>query len=408
MVRGRDIDRWEPRGAMSVDEQLDASLARAEEALQSRSVDDLRMAQASLTGMLDLHARKDPHTEKLFRDVLRTVTEELNVQNYSPNGEDNWSEYRGMRIEAIDNATQLGYYTGEGAGRRRGKGRNIGRQYLIHLGESGSGGTKVVSTMRAAREYIDEYLGPEHTANGRATVADPTAAHELDLYIANTYELVGAPNSIGKSIDANLKRKLDKGTYDSARAPQAWQHLVDEGAKRYEREFGSGSPIFNAATRRQVAEDFARAWEQDSAEFQEQVRLSDEVISEVIDEERLGQNPRRIPEHLQGYEDFTQKDFEDDLRGKGYGVRDARYQAARSAQQTGRTNYLPPRLPEGWKLTQAPIFNRRTAKPAFVAFKGGKYQVFDHTGRSLSGVLRNMRYFFEWVNANNYGEESLW
>lgn len=98
-------------------------------------------------------------------------------------------------------------------------------------------------------ERIDEGDDSYHLQpNGRATVADPIAARELDLYIANTYELVGAPNSIGKSIDANLKRKLASGKYDPALAPKAWQYLVDEGTKRYEREFGSDSPIFNAAS----------------------------------------------------------------------------------------------------------------------------------------------------------------
>lgn len=105
-----------------------------------------------------------------------------------------------------------------------------------------------------------------HSRNGRATTVDPVAARELDLYIANTYELVGAPNSVGKSIDANLRRKLANGTYDSALSPKAWQHLVDSGAARYEKEFGDESVhIFNAATRRQVAEDFARAWEDENA-----------------------------------------------------------------------------------------------------------------------------------------------
>ncbi len=127
--------------------------------------------------------------------------------------------------------------------------------------------------------------------NARATIVDTTAARELDLYIANTYELVGAPNSIGKSIDANLRRKLEKGTYDSARAPQAWQHLVDEGAKRYQREFGSGSPIFNAATRRQVADDFARAWEEENkinSLSNSQVQEDDYVMTVVDRDGRIG------------------------------------------------------------------------------------------------------------------------
>lgn len=97
--------------------------------------------------------------------------------------------------------------------------------------------------------------------NGRAIAVDADAARELDLYIANTWELVGAPNSIGKSIDDGLKRKIANGKYDSSLAVKAWQHLVDEGAKCYRRELGSGSPIFNAATRRHVAVAFAREWE---------------------------------------------------------------------------------------------------------------------------------------------------
>lgn len=229
--------------------------------------------------------------------------------------------------------------------------------------------------------------------NGLATVADPTAARELSLYIENEYSLVGAPNSIAKSIDANLRRKCANGSYDPALAPKAWQHLIDAGAKKYEREFGDSSPIFNAATRRAVAAEFADAWENENRSL-----LSDS----------MSPNPRHIPEHLQGYEDFTQKDFEDDLRDKGYGERDARYHAARSAQQIGRTNYLPPRVPAGWKLRPDAIFNRRTAKPSFVAWRGGKYQVFDHSGKSLSGELRNMRAYFEWCDRNGYGESASW
>jgi len=117
-----------------------------------------------------------------------------------------------------------------------------------------------------ARIYWNESsMRPEgHATNGRATVADAIAARELDLYIANTYELVGAPNSIGKAIDASMKRKVASGKYDPALAPKGWQALVDAGAKKYEKEFGSDSPIFNAATRRQVAADFAAAWEEEN------------------------------------------------------------------------------------------------------------------------------------------------
>ncbi len=99
------------------------------------------------------------------------------------------------------------------------------------------------------------------TSNPRGSTVDEHAQRELELYIENEYALIGAPTSIGKSIDANLRKKVAGGTYDPALAPRAWQHLVDEGAKKYGKEFGSGSPIFSAATRRAVAADFARAWE---------------------------------------------------------------------------------------------------------------------------------------------------
>lgn len=229
--------------------------------------------------------------------------------------------------------------------------------------------------------YAEELNVQNYSPNGRATVADPHAVRELSLFIENDYPLVGAPNSPGVAIHKNLERKVANGTYDSSLAPKAWQHLIDAGAKKYEREFGDGSPIFNAATRREVAADFARAWEQENLH---------------------AANARRIPEYLQGYEDFTQKDFEEELRGKGYGARAARFHAARSAQQTGRTAYLPPRVPTGWTLHRDPIFNIRTAKPAFVAHKGAKYQVFDQSGKSLSGELRAIRGLIEWQGQHGY------
>lgn len=128
---------------------------------------------------------------------------------------------------------------------------------------------------QARREAERATMVPVHTGgigrgltmghNGRASTVDDVAVRELSLYIENEYTLIGAPNSIGKSIDTNLRKKVANGTYDSARAPQAWQHLIDEGAKKYTKEFGSGSAIFNAATRRAVAGDFARAWEQENS-----------------------------------------------------------------------------------------------------------------------------------------------
>jgi hypothetical protein len=92
--------------------------------------------------------------------VTRHTTER---DEHTPNHSSNPAvvEYRGFRIEKIEGAIQAGHPTSSILKHTR----KIGTQYLIHLED---GGTKVVSTMRAAREYVDNYLGPELTPNHSA------------------------------------------------------------------------------------------------------------------------------------------------------------------------------------------------------------------------------------------------
>lgn len=119
----------------------------------------------------------------------------------------------------------------------------------------------ILDLKQAALENI--YGG--HERNPRGSTVDEHAKRELELYIENEYALIGDSKSMGKAIDANLRKKVAKGTYDPGRAPQAWQHLIDEGARRYAKAFSSSerdaTQIFSAATRRAVAAEFARAWE---------------------------------------------------------------------------------------------------------------------------------------------------
>jgi len=103
-----------------------------------------------------------------------------------------------------------------------------------------------------------------HTPNARGTTADANAVRELSLYIENDFALIGAPNSKGKSIDGNLRKKVAAGKYDPKLAPTLWGYLIEDGARKYAKEYatpGDWAQMFNAATRKQVAEDFARAWE---------------------------------------------------------------------------------------------------------------------------------------------------
>jgi DNA-nicking Smr family endonuclease len=85
---------------------------------------------------------------------------------------------------------------------------------------------------------------------------DDTAAEELELFAENTGELY--PQK--QAILANIKRKLKRGKYDPAKAPKLWMYWVDNAAKRYQKEFGSESPIFNKPTREAVAQDLAKRY----------------------------------------------------------------------------------------------------------------------------------------------------
>lgn len=71
---------------------------------------------------------------------------------------------------------------------------------------------------------------PAHWKNGARTEADEVAARELSLYIENDYALVGAQNSIGKSIEHSLTRKLKNGSFNLELSEIAWMHLMEAGA----------------------------------------------------------------------------------------------------------------------------------------------------------------------------------
>jgi hypothetical protein len=97
-------------------------------------------------------------------------------------------------------------------------------------------------------------------ASRRREEPNETAARELALFIENDYDLVGAPNSQGKSIEKNLLAKLKKGTFDLGKSEVAWGYLIEAGAKKYAKEFaspGEWSKIFTRPTRELCASYFA-------------------------------------------------------------------------------------------------------------------------------------------------------
>ena len=73
-------------------------------------------------------------------------------------------------------------------------------------------------------------------------------ASELVLYADNTYELYGQK----QATERNLLRKMRRGRYDHAKAPQAWAYWVVAAAKRYYQELG---PRMGWDQKGQAAED---------------------------------------------------------------------------------------------------------------------------------------------------------
>lgn len=81
---------------------------------------------------------------------------------------------------------------------------------------------------------------------------------ELVLYIENDGDLYRQQK---QPIEKNLTRKWQKGQYDHSKAPKAWMYLVDNGAKKYMKEFGGPGDAFDKATRMAAAQELADTWQ---------------------------------------------------------------------------------------------------------------------------------------------------
>lgn len=91
---------------------------------------------------------------------------------------------------------------------------------------------------------------------------DQHAARELELYIENDGQLYRQQH---EPIIKNLTRKAERGVYDSRKAVKLFMYLVDNGAKKYVKEFGDPSfpwhKMFDKATRLAVAESLRDTFE---------------------------------------------------------------------------------------------------------------------------------------------------
>lgn len=60
-------------------------------------------------------------------------------------------------------------------------------------------------------------------------------SRELELYTTNDSDLYRQRQL---PIQKNLTKKYEKGTYDHVKAVTLWMYLIDDGAKKYCKEFG--------------------------------------------------------------------------------------------------------------------------------------------------------------------------
>jgi hypothetical protein len=87
---------------------------------------------------------------------------------------------------------------------------------------------------------------------------DAHAARELKLYIEQDRDLYKQQII---PIVKNIQRKMKKGTYDHIKAPKLWMYLVDNGAKKYVKEFGGDvKRDFPKDVRQSVAVQFSNEY----------------------------------------------------------------------------------------------------------------------------------------------------
>lgn len=114
-------------------------------------------------------------------------------------------------------------------------------------------GRKKLAAMRRAgtvrkKKRVTRAVRPR-ARKGNPDISDE--AYELILYAENTEALYSQQQSIVK----NLIRKMNRGVYDEKRAPALWKYWMDNAAKGYTREHGTGRGygIFTAPIRREAA-----------------------------------------------------------------------------------------------------------------------------------------------------------
>ncbi len=122
--------------------------------------------------------------------------------------------------------------------------------------------------MKSLNELFDggDLFGPGEIEKEKplSFTGDQEAVNELKLYIQNDSDLY---NQHYFPIIKNYSKKMKKGIYDHNLAVKGFMYLVEDGAKKYAKEYGLSiqdwKNIFSKVVRERVAEELAQKFEQD-------------------------------------------------------------------------------------------------------------------------------------------------
>ena len=85
----------------------------------------------------------------------------------------------------------------------------------------------------------------------KKNIYDETQVRELELFTENDGDIY---KSRLNPIYKNLAKKQEKGNYDEQKAQKLYLYAVNDGAKKYEKEFGTnGVKIFSSNDKKEVA-----------------------------------------------------------------------------------------------------------------------------------------------------------
>lgn len=152
---------------------------------------------------------------------------------------------------------------------------------------------------RRKREKLDAGHYPEghHRNPGEGNEGD---ARELELFIENDADLYRQQTV---PIMKNLLIKMAKGVYSHSKAVQLWMYLMENGAKKYVKEFGSAGDkwhdMFNVPTRKMAAESFADSFETE-VEYGNYDNLAQQALPKKLQGwsgKQWKRNPRTGPFH---------------------------------------------------------------------------------------------------------------